>query len=407
MRRRSGFFALTALVAAGLPSAQAADPPEQPRVNCAKRVPDSAVDDAYVNPTGIGAANQPSLKTPGLDLEAVYLRGTPDTIQLFAKVQDIPPPAEMSPRDLAFRYAFTIKYGTKSIDIAHWQKNPLYAAAVSGATYPTTNPVIDGTTAGVDPATNFVYVVLNRANLAKLVGAPVADGDPIELTAVKSEWIAQDNVNTRYKADEIVPPAALKAWTVGDNYCFGPPPAALTDVTAAAVQFSDATPLTAKLVDELGAAMPDQQVRFTVVGGGAAMVGTTNGNGVATVSYVAKAAAGTYPVRVEFPGTATAGTATATGSLTISTEPTAFRPLGVKNASATARTVTATLVDDDGKPATAQRVAWYVNGKLVTTVSTDSAGRSVYKAKPKQKVQAKFAGLSGRYGAAASNTATV
>jgi hypothetical protein len=405
MSRRAVLLMLVAaVVAPGVPGARAADAaPEPPRLTCTRRIADSAVDDAYANPTGVASANTATTKAPGLDLEALYLRGTDTDVQLFAKVQDIPAPADMTQRDIAYRYAFTIKLGGKSFEIAELQKNPVYASALTGTSYPTTNPAVVGTTGAVDPASNLVYVVLNRAKLEAVIGAPVPDGTPLEVTSVRSEWIAQDNPNTRFKSDEIVPAADKKTWTVGDNYCFGPPPAQLSAVTATAAQFTDVTTLSAKLVDESGAALADQPVTFTVTGApGGGVTGRTNADGVATAPYAVAVPAGTYPVRADFAGTADIGAASATGSLTVTVEGTAFRPLAAKATSATARTVTATLLDDDGKPVAAQRVACWVGGKAASSPVTDKTGRATCAAKAGQQVQVKFAGAAGRLAAAAS-----
>jgi hypothetical protein len=96
------------------------------------------------------------------------------------------------------------------------------------------------------------------------------------------------------------------------------------------------------------------------------------------------------------------------GTITIRSETTKFAPLAVAKPSATARTVTATLLDDDKRAVTGQSIAWYVNGKKVATGKTDSKGRAVYKgAKAGQKVQAKFTGVANKYTAASSATSTV
>jgi hypothetical protein len=82
--------------------------------------------------------------------------------------------------------------------------------------------------------------------------------------------------------------------------------------------------------------------------------------------------------------------------------------VGLKVAkSGTARTVTATLTEDDPRPLAKQPVDFYVGGRKVATVRTDSAGRAVYRgATAGQQVQARYAGSTGRYLAAKSATVT-
>jgi hypothetical protein len=70
--------------------------------------------------------------------------------------------------------------------------------------------------------------------------------------------------------------------------------------------------------------------------------------------------------------------------------------------------VTATLLDNDKHAVAGQKVAWYVNNKKVSTLTTDSKGRTVFKgAKPGQTVQAKFTAVPGKYAACSSKAVKV
>ena len=150
-----------------------------------------------------------------------------------------------------------------------------------------------------------------------------------------------------------------------------------------------------------------KQVDFAITGDPAGTkTGTTDANGVATVTIATglKASGTPYPVTVTFAGDATDGKAKLTGTILVTPEKTVFAPLAVARPSATTRTVTATLTDDDKKPLAAQKVEWLVNGKKVATLTTDAKGKSVYKgAKPGQLVQARFVAVSGKYLGALSN----
>lgn len=404
MTRRS--LAAVLVAVALLPAtSHAADPPpkpEMPRVPCAKRFADPT-GDGYSNPTSTPAFNVQ--KTPGLDIVGAYLRTTADQVQVFLEIDDIPVPTAMPAYDLAYRYNVSFKIGTVAFNFAHIHKNPNTAAAFGGKIYPDSLPVMSGLTGEVDPATDFVYVTAPLATVEQKATVPLTEGTKIEAVAAKTEYLMSSTHSA--VGDELKPAADAAVWFTGDDYCFGPPPGALSDVTATAVQYGDTATLRAKLVDEAGAAVAGQQLRFTVAGA-APVVGTTDTAGVATVKYVAALTAGTKAVTVEFAGNEAVGKASAAGSLVVRPETTKFAALKVAKPSTTSRVVTATLRDDDGKAVAAQKVAWYVNGKKVATVTTNKAGQSVYRgAKRGQSVQARFVAVAGKYLAASSKTAKV
>jgi hypothetical protein len=405
MSRRSSVAAVVA--ACALPAgvgAHAADAPpiEPPRLNCTKRWTDTE-GDAYTN-VGTSANKIPAT---GLDIVSMFFRTTPDQVQVFLKLKDIPAPASMQAYDLAYRYNVTFKHGAQVFTFANEQVNPTYAQAFTGKTYPESAPPATGVTGTVDPATDIVSVSVPRAQVElKAAGTPVVDGESFTGISATAEWLVQ---NSRpYTSDELKPAADAASWVIGDDYCFGPPPASLSELAAPAVQYGDVTKLSAKLLDEAGAPLANEQVSFAVAGAAAPVTGTTDADGVATVSYPAAVLAGSHAVTASYAGTATAGKAVTSGVLTVKTEVTKFLALAVKKTSTTARAVTATLRDDDGKAVAGQKVGWYVNGKLVSTLTTDATGRSVFKAaKAGQTVQARFAGVSGKYVASKSNTPKV
>ena len=203
---------------------------------------------------------------------------------------------------------------------------------------------------------------------------------------------------------------ATNAWVIGNDYpCFVGEPATLTNLVTPAVAYGDTTTLSAKLVDATGAVAPERVVKFTVAGdSGMPLTATTGADGVAKVTYAPKRTAGTYDVTVKYSGDLAVGKALATGKITIGLETTVFNALAVTRPSSTTRTVTATLLDNDKHVLAGQKVDWYVNGKKIQTVVTDSKGRSVFKkAKPTQTVQAKYVGLAGKFKPAASKAVKV
>lgn len=401
----------TAVAAFLLPTAlgaHAADPPpapELPRVNCTKRWIDTE-GDAYSFGGALGTASQ--LKSDGLDIQSLFLRTTADQVQAFLKIKNVPTQAEMNQYDLGYRYHVLFTFEGKAFKFSHMQLNssPASSQVVGTAKYPKASPAGPTVSGKIDAATDWVYMTVPRADIEKAVGGTaITDGAKLTAISAKTDWVLQDGKED-YTADELKPAATATEWTIGDDYCFGPPPGTLSDVTATAAQFGDVSTLRAKLVDEAGAPVADAPVTFTV--GSTTVSGTTDSAGLAQARYTVAVPAGTHQVKVAFPGTATVGKSAAVGTLVAKAEVTKFSALAVKKTSTTARTVTAVLKDDDGKAVAKQKVGIYVNSKLVTTLVTDSTGKVVYKsAKAGQSVQARFAGVSGKYVAAKSSTAKV
>ena len=399
---------VAALVAAAcftpplLPAAHAADP-ELPRMDCKSRFTDPENDSIVAQGITVDSG----------DIRSVFLRMTADEFQAFIVVKDLKTPTEMGTYDTAYAWNFNAKFGEKTMVLgvsqnsgnAPWTLQP----SPTAATYPTYNTGVGdanklaGASAVLVHDKNTVVFRVPRASLETNFGAPMADG--VQFTNIKAtahHWIYSSGrqVDGTTQTDLV--------WSVGDDRCFGPPPATLSDLTATAVQFSDTATLSAKLVSEAGTALAGKRVEFRVAGDTRPpVVGTTNADGIATAKYVAsQLPAGTKILTATFPGDATDGKATFDGTIAISAEPTAFAPSVVGRPTATTRTVTVTLLDNDKKPVAGQAIAWYVNAKKVATGKTDSKGKAVLRtAKPTQTVQAKFTGLAGKY--LASNSKAV
>jgi hypothetical protein len=409
--------AVLATVATGLVPASAATAPELPRAVCTHRVADST-GDAFFDPGGTTVADGVTGPVPAADITGLDLRVTGDAVEAFLGIVSLPANGSGMPAySGTYRYLVTFTAKGKAVTLGAELVNPTWTSAKpsDSASYPMANvgtTHVAGATAGFYPGAGanpgYVGWVLPRAAFETLLGAPLADGDTITALYGKTESHAP-GAGTSSPLDDTTVPAADAVWTVGDDYCFGAPPAQLSDITLPDTQYGDTAELDAVLSDEDGAGLAGKPVTFAFGGTSIAPVrATTDADGVASVMWPVSVPAGTYTVTVAFAGDAEAGKAKDTGTMTITVERTSFGPLAVARTNNTARTVTATLLDDDKKPVAGQKVDWYVNGKKVATVPTAAAGKSVYKgAKAGQTVQAKFAGAAGRYVAAASKPAKV
>ncbi|HVF03669.1 MAG TPA: Ig-like domain-containing protein [Frankiaceae bacterium] len=404
-RRSSAVIAAAACLLSpavvGAEDPPAAPAPELPRLNCARRIID-VEGDGYTNP---GGALPGAIATSGLDIVSVFMRSTADELQMQVRLKDLPPGAEMKQYDGAYRYKFFFKLAGKEFYLHYYYANPQFSTRPWGNNPTTYGSYSNGPArGGADAATDVVWVAVPRAWVEEKSAESLANGVKLTDINVRAEWWAPTAFDAHsWLSDEAKPTGDAATWAVGDDYCYGPPPATLSDVTAVGVQHTDVSTLSAKLVDEAGAAIAGATVRFKI-GSLAPISATAGADGIATATYTAELPTGTYPVAADFPGTATAGKAAATGSLTIRNEVTKFDALAVKKTSATARSVTAVLRDDDNKPLASQKVGWYVNGKLVSTLTTDASGKSVFNgAKGGQTVQARFAGVTGKFVASKSN----
>jgi hypothetical protein len=416
-RRSTVLAAVAACALAGMPGAHAAfpttgnpAPAEMPRANCSHRLIDPENDAKW--PAQAGTQAQP---VDGTDINGVLLRLTPEQLQVFVSLKKLSAPGSMPLTASAFAYEVTFKYGTTGFYFGLMENNtqaPWSAAPTASTSYPRANTgatlstEMAGATADMYVDKNYVVWTVARSSIETAVGGPIADGDQFtNVTAQTLHFVG----STKSTDDSLDVTAANAKFTVGDDYCFGAPPATLSDLVAPTAVYTDPVTLSAKLVNEAGAPVAGKPVQFTVAGE-APLTGTTGDDGIAKVTYVpTKVGAGTYAVNVLFPGDAEVGKAKLTGgTIVVTTETAVFGALKVAKPSATTRTVTATLLDNDKRPIAGQKVDWYVNGKKVATYVTNSKGQSVYKAaKPTQTVLAKFAGVAGKYTAAAAKAVKV
>jgi hypothetical protein len=188
--------------------------------------------------------------------------------------------------------------------------------------------------------------------------------------------------------------AGTATWTVGDNACFGPAAGKLANTGKTSVQYTDAAAVAAKLTNADGTAVAGRTVKFAV--GSVSVTAKTAANGVATAALNPKLVAGTYSLVTSFAGDDAAAKVELATPFTVVAETTKMALSVAKSGSA--RTVTATLRDDDGKPVAGRTVNWYVNGKKVGSAKTSSTGAVTLKtAKPTQTVTAEFVAVAGTY----------
>jgi hypothetical protein len=397
---------------------------ELPRADCDRRLNDSPGDATPMYTAGGQNAPHPgsTSSVPGLDVVSVTMRVTPERLEMYLALQEFP--KTFGATDGAYGYEVMFSKGTRNFRIQHMVGNPGaraelradavtpgYPQATSGTGTSYTGTAFTGLTSEFEQAKGFIIVSVPRAQLDTLLGTPLAEGDQFTALSAKTYLYPMaptaTATTTRFNADSASATDETATFTVGDEYCLGGPPTFLVEYEQKPVQYGDATELSVTLANEADEAVGDREIQFSIPGE-PVLKATTSEEGVATVAFTPTRPAGTYPVTMTWAGDEDAGKSKLVASLVIAPESTKFNALAVAKPSKTARTVTATLLDDDAHLLAGQKVDWYVNGKKAATVATDSKGRSVFKAaKPGQSVQARLAAVAGKYAASASNTAKV
>ncbi len=399
MRTHLALAAGLALGAAIVPPASAAI--EHPRETCPYRVDDSA-GDAQLNYSPVaGTPARPLGSIDSLDITNVTLRLTDTELQAFVHVNAL---GALGLAETGRRYVVTFKQGAKSYVFENAVFNPTVPdtlrpagpfPAAKGAT------AFSGAGGGIDAATNDVWITAPRAGVEADLGRALVEGDVFD--SIEAHTLSYDGTQS-WPADDAS--GTGMTYVVGDDLCFGPPPAVLDDLDVPPVQYGDASAASVVLLDDAWTELAGRPVEW-YVNGVAAGTATSDADGVVAMALPAMLPAGTYPVVVRFAGDDSTGKRKAMGTLVVSREVTKLAALKVAKPTRTTRTVTATLLDDDGHAVAGQRVDWYVNGRKVGTATTDSKGRAVLKtAKPGQRVQARYPGVSGKYAAASSATVT-
>jgi hypothetical protein len=405
---------------------------ELPRPACTHAMTDSPGDgDAKYVGNGSWGSLQPQVdavkstafpNNTSLDLLGVYLRVTPDFVQTFFPVNHIVDPSAMGTDEATYRYTVTFKVGTKTVVMSGEQYNLSPTAVYEPGDSPTNGLFpqvhVDGRQAytggtsqlivrNASPNPSWVIISTQRSKLETALGAPLT-ADTL-FTGISADT-KDVFYNEETPADSTTQTGAAAQHNALDDWCFGPPPTALNSLTVASpVVYHHSTPVSAVLVDQDGKPLAGKPVTFTIHDGkGIAVTGTTDADGRAQVLYgPVGAAAGTYAMTATFPGEGTTlKTSTATSTITVTAQKTAFAPLKIAKPSAKTRVVTATLLDDMSRGVAGARVDWYLNGKKAASTTTDKSGHAVFKAgKPGQTVQARFAGKAGMLLASVSKSA--
>lgn len=421
MSRRTAASVITAAsLLASVAQASAVDA-DFPRAGCSRAVVDDAGDAKYtLSGTGATAVPRPdNASVDGLDILTVALRTTDTDFKAYVAIKDLNKAFGTIETAYAWDITFENADGTKFVLMdmmtnATWDQTTVKAP--SSHEYPKgtyligqTLGVFDGVKRETDKAKGFVVISVPLAQLTKgFPSTPMKVGttEISKIAATSYAYIPYTGAGSKRPADVA---ATDVKYLVGDEYCFGPPPAALSAFAAPKVQYGDTTKLTATLKSEAGTALAGKTVQFTVPGEpGMPLKGVTNASGVASVTYKATKTAGTHPVTVFFPGDDTDGKTTLAGTVVVAPEVTKFNALAVARPTSTTRKVTATLLDDDKRAVAGQKVSFFVNGKRVATLVTNSKGQAVYSgAKPGQTVHATFTAVSGKYAAATAKAVKV
>lgn len=425
MSRRLVGCALAASLLTGTVAASAVTAPaDLPRADCDRRLNDSSGDAIPYYPVNSTTnVTQPgSSSVAGLDVVSVTMRVTAERFEMYLALQEFP--KTFGATDGAYGYDVTFAKDTRNFRIQHMIGNPGaraelrpdavtpgYPKATSGTGTSFTGTSFTDVTSEFVQDRGFIIVTVPRAQIEALLGGPLAEGTPFTALAAKTYLYPMSPssvaASTRFNADSATATDESATFTVGDEYCLGGPPTFLVEYTQDPVQYGDATALSVTLANEADEAVADREIEFSIPGEPVRKA-TTDEGGVATVTFTPTRTAGSYPVTMTWAGDEEAGKSKLVASLVIAPEKTKFTALAVAKPSATTRTVTATLLDDDAHALAGQKVDWYVNGKKAATVATDGKGRSVFKAaKPGQSVQARLAAVTGKYAAATSNTAKV
>jgi hypothetical protein len=391
------------------PASYAADP-ELPRATCAKRVNDDP-SDAIINYSPSGSTPLPlGGSIAAVDIRNVDVRLTATKLEVYLHATNLVTPAQMGQTDTEYNYLVTFTGNTHNFTFGFAEYNtapphsslPKVDAEKRADSGSGTTNIFTGFTADLYDQLDYIVWTVDRSQVERNLGGPLVDGDQFTAIAAKTQ-VRSGAQRDADDTSKVTGDAAT--YTIGDDFCFGLPPATLSDLKTPTVQYTDAVPLSATLVDEKGTAVAGAPVEFEVAGEPHPVTGTTNDDGVATASFTPTQGAGRYAVTARFAGDDKNGKAKLAGTITVTSEVTTLGTPAVSRPSATTRAVTATLLDNDkpGHPLAGQKVTWYVNNKKISTLTTDSKGRTVLKgAKPGQTVQAKFAGVPGKYAASSS-----
>lgn len=377
----------------------ACDTPRAPLV-----IPDPAPD---CTPNFTDGPNDGTPKGPGdvstgndgtLDVLSVVLNSTAQHLMAYIKVSAL---ADKPSNYQGDRYQIGFKAGAKSYTYSVGRpglgRSLNMASPTGGAVDGTANDKLK--VRGVfDKPKNTVVIVIDRPSLDAVHGSAISDGTTLTNVLVTTAgaqpgmYLPADTAQATTETDRV--------YQIGNNPCFGPPKTKLLNVGDVTAQFTDAASVGAKLTTEAGEALAGKTVRFEL--GALSATAVTDAAGVAEAKLASSLAAGSYNLVATFAGDAAGKRSTLTTPFTISPEKTKITLTVVK--SGTKRTVTAKLLDDDGKPVVGVPVAWTVNNKAAGAPKTNGSGIvTLTSAAPTQTVKATFAAVTGKYAGATAS----
>jgi hypothetical protein len=411
-RRLVGSGLAVASLLMGMPSSHAVTTTERPRAVCPKRIVDQTSDATIdYNPHGENMPSNPigtGQNVASLDLKTVTLRLGESWLSAYVEVANLPTTTQLPAYVTAYKYHVDFMYGDRTYTFEDIVFNPnhesvknfsfgtntfpLGRVAVPGKSVPN----FEGVEHELDDAKSMLIIHIPRAAVEAEIGATIPEGAVFDTIHA---WTAEQIANKSTRADSEINAVDTSAeYVVGDDYCFGPPPAAFSGLSGTSAYYTDTATIKATLKDEGGAALVGKSVELTI-GSTPPVVKTVNtgSGGVATFSFTTTLPADDYPLTIRYAGDDAIGKATLRGTFKVKEEPTKFSAPKATS-KGTSRTVTVYLTDDDGHAVAKQKVDWYVGGKKFgKPVTTDSKGKAVLKTVAGKTVQARFAGLPDRY----------
>lgn len=370
----------------------------------------STVADPKGDAVNVIAGGQPGNQDPDLDILGLTFLATDDDFKTFLKLDKLTTKAANTAGHSFYAY-FTV--GGKDVTLIATQYDPAQLGQVqdqlatgTAGTAAAREPLVRIRVAGTyvastikatwDVANSYVIFSIKPAEFQKATGLALTAGESFTKVLGRDASSYGPGVGGFF-VDSTAPAnaaAGTATWVIGDNACFGPPPAVLANTGAVSSQYGDPAKVAAKLTSSTGSALAGKSVTFGLAG--KAVIATTNAAGVASASIPLSVTAGPQTLSIAFAGDATADKVSMTTPFTVVQEKTKLILAITKKG--TSRTVVATLLDDDNKPVAGQKLVFAVNGKTIATLTTGSTGKATFtKANPGQTVKVTFAAVTGKW----------
>lgn len=334
----------------------------------------------FEDPKGDARPGGQAPNDPDLDILSVTGRTTPTSLSGHLRIDKLAAkPALPVFSGHRFEYQFTID---DKVVLLRANAEGEGAGLVGGVAAPDLK-----VTAAFDTVSSQVVLSVTRESLETVLDREVPEGTFLSSQVARS--IARNASPVPSPADTATTEDASRArYTVGDNTCFAPK---ISVSLPGQVQTSDSALISVSITTSDGRVAAGQRVTARV-GGSRAVSARTDSQGNATLVAPVTDAAGSRLLVVRSSGST--GPGELTSPVRVVTER-ALLFLGADGAGA-ARTVTATLTDDDEprRGLAGQRVVFTFGGRSVAA-TTDSAGRASTQVPAGTVVDAAFAGRTG------------